>query len=156
MSSTSISELIDRLKQSNAATQTLIDQIDLELVVYENPEWQVRDVVWHIAVWDRQVAKSIQAFVDGSQYAIPGFDEDKFNGSAFQEGRQLTPDQIRSQSQQARREFEQAVAKVPTNQISAEFLYPWGDESGDVVQVVEEMIEHDQEHRQEIESAANR
>ena len=155
MSSTNIPDLVNQLTQSYAATQALIDKLDLNLVVYADPEWQVRDVVWHLAVWDRQSAKSIQAFVDGSKYAIPNFEEDNFNTSALLEGRSLTSEQLRRQCQQAREEFKQAVAQVPAGEESSEFMYPWGDESGDVAQLVSYMVEHDEEHRQEINSITN-
>lgn len=156
MTTSQKSHLIDLLAQSYSATQALLDEIELDFVVYENPVWQVRDVIWHLAVWDRQVAKSILAFKDGGQYAIPEFDEDRFNNAAFQDGRQLSPEQLLKESAQARSEFQQAVKMFPEDQFSAEFLYPWGDESGDVTQVVNNMVEHDEEHRTEILAAANR
>lgn len=155
MSSTNISDLVNQLSQSFTATQAMIDKLDLNLVIYADPEWQVRDVAWHLAVWDRQCANSIQAFVDGSKYAIPNFEEDNFNTSAQLEGRSMPPGQLRRQCQQAREEFKQAVAQVPQGDESSEFLYPWGDESGDVAQLVSYMVDHDEEHRQEIITAAN-
>ncbi|MBK5109055.1 MAG: maleylpyruvate isomerase N-terminal domain-containing protein [Anaerolineales bacterium] len=155
MSSTNIPHLVNQLTQSFAATQAMINKLDLNLVVYADPEWRVRDVTWHLAVWDRQSAKSIQAFVDGSDYAIPNFEEHKFNTSAQLEGRSLTPEQLRRQCQQAREEFKNAVAQVPAGKENTEFMYPWGDESGDVAQLVSYMVEHDEEHRQEINSITN-
>jgi hypothetical protein len=156
MTTSQKSHLIGLLAQSYSATQALVDEIELDFVVYENPVWQVRDVIWHLAVWDQQVAKSILAFKDGGQYAIPKFDEDRFNNAAFQDGRQLSPEQLLKESAQARSEFEQAVKMFPDDHFRTEFLYPWGDESGDVTQVVKDMLEHDEEHRTEILTAANR
>jgi hypothetical protein len=156
MTSPQKTDLVDLLAQSFSATQTLLNEIDLEMVVYENPPWQVRDILWHIAVWDRQVTKSIQAFLAGSEYAIPEFEEDQFNNAAFQDGRDLSPEQLLNEFDRARSEFQQAVERVPDDHFRTEFLYPWGDESGDVAQVVKEMVEHDEEHRSEIIAAANR
>ena len=148
--------LIKKLTESHAATQGILENVDLELLVYPEPAWQVRDILWHIAVWDRQVAKSIQAFLAGGEYAIPEFKEDQFNSAALQDGRDHTPDQLLSECDQARSEFQLAVVRVPDDLLRTEFLYPWGDESGDVAQVVKYMIEHDEEHRSEIIAAANR
>jgi len=156
MSSLQKTDLVDLLAKSNSATRALLDEIDMELVVYEDPAWQVRDIFWHIAVWDRQVAKSIQAFNAGSEYAIPEFDEEGFNTAAFQDGRQLSPDQLLEECALARLDFQQAVESVPEDQFSSGFLYPWGDESGDVTRLVKDMLEHDAEHRSEIIAAANR
>ena len=58
MSNSTKSDLLDLLAQSFSATQALLDEVDLETVVYENPDWRVQDVIWHLAVWDRQVAQS--------------------------------------------------------------------------------------------------
>ena len=156
MSSTQKTDLVDLLARSYSATQALLDKIELDFVVYENPVWQVRDILWHIAVWDRQVTKSIQAFLAGSEYAIPEFEEDQFNNAAFQDGRDLSPDELLTECDRARTEFQQAVERVPDDHFRTEFLYPWGDESGDVTQVVKEMLEHDEEQRSEFIAAANR
>ena len=148
--------LIKKLTESHAATQGILENVDLELLVYPEPAWQVRDILWHIAVWDRQVAKSIQAFLSGGEYGIPNFDENLFNDASLLEGRKLTPDQLLSECDRARSEFQLAVVRVPDDLLRTEFLYPWGDESGDVAQVVKHMIEHDEEHRSEIIAVANR
>ena len=51
--------LVKSLLTSHSNTQNTIKGIDLEIIVYEDPPWQLRDVLWHIAVWDRQVTKSL-------------------------------------------------------------------------------------------------
>lgn len=150
MSTTSKAALIEGLEQSNQATRAMLENTSLEQVVYEDPEWQVRDVIWHIAAWDLQSARSILAFSEGGEYAIQDFDEDRFNGSSQIEGRELTVEELLEKSQHAREAFKQAVAKVPDGSESSAFLYPWGDESGDLSTLVKYMIEHDEEHRQEI------
>ena len=151
----SASKIAEKLSQSYAATQSLLDQVDLDLVVYENPVWRVRDVIWHLAVWDRQVTQSIEAFQSGGQYAITEFDEINFNMDSIEDSRQLTGEQVEEESQQARRQFIAAVERFREDQLEADFLYPWGDESGNVTQLVDYMVEHDEEHRQEIIGAAN-
>ena len=80
-------QLSKSLLTSYSTTLNAIKGNDLKIIVYEDPAWQLRDVLWHIAVWDRQVTKSIQAFTDGREYSIPNFDEDNFNGEAFIEGK---------------------------------------------------------------------
>jgi hypothetical protein len=143
-------QLSKLLLTSYSTTLNVIDGIDLKIIVYSDPAWQLRDVLWHIAVWDRQVTKSIQAFKDGREYSIPGFDEDKFNDEAFLEGKKLTDDQILEEYDQARRGFIDAVQEFPVAKYSSDFLYPWGDESGNLTTLVEDMHKHDQEHLAEI------
>lgn len=146
-------QLVNSLSTSYSTTLNAIKGFDLETLVYDEPPWQIRDVLWHIAVWDRQVTKSIQAFSDGTEYSIPDFDEDNFNDAAFLEGKKITDEQLLAECDQARRGFRDAVQKLPVEKYASEFLYPWGDESGDVTKLVDYMVEHDQEHLVEIKAA---
>jgi hypothetical protein len=144
------SQLVNSLAQSYSKLQSTIRGNDLETVIYEDPTWQIRDILWHIAVWDRQVTKSILAFQDGSKYSIPNFNEDQFNQEAFLEGNKLTNERLLEDCDLARQGFKAAVQDFPVGNYSSEFLYPWGDESGDITTLVDYMVEHDEEHRDEI------
>jgi hypothetical protein len=135
---------------SYSTTLNATKGIDLKIIVYEDPPWELRDVLWHIAIWDRQVTKSIQSFTDGGEYSIPSFDEDKFNAEAFLRGKNLTESQILEEYDQARRGFRDAVQGLPVEKYATNFLYPWGDESGNITTLVEDMLEHDREHLAEI------
>jgi hypothetical protein len=42
------------------------------------------------------------------------------------------------------------VNDFPVEQWSGDLLYPWGDERGSISTLVEYMMEHDLEHRDEI------
>jgi uncharacterized damage-inducible protein DinB len=125
----------------------------MEVPVHADSDWQIRDIIWHIAVWDRQVTKSIRAFKDGGEYSIPALNEDEFNDLAFQEGRKLTVEQIIEDYEQARADFKTSVQELPQEKYSEDLLYPWGDERGDISQLVAYMVEHDAEHRDEIAAA---
>ena len=155
MPSTIIADLVDLLAQSHTSTMALMENVDMEQIIYKVPEWRARDVIWHIAVWDRQSTQSIEAFQFGGKYSIPDFDEHEFNAAAVKEGRELSPGQILKGSNQARLQFQHAVGKLSEDQLDVAILYPWGDESGDIAQLVNYMVEHDEEHRQEIKSAAD-
>jgi uncharacterized damage-inducible protein DinB len=154
MPSSQISELTDLLRKSYAETQELLSGTNPNLVVFEDPEWRVRDIIWHLAAWDRQVTQSIEAFEVGGQYSIPDFDEDGFNEAAINEGRELPLDQVLKESHHARTEFQRVVGRFPGDQLETAFLYPWGDERGDIAKLVNYMVEHDAEHRAEISATA--
>jgi hypothetical protein len=155
MSNQELSNLSELLVESHVSTLKLLETVDLELEIYTDPVWRARDVLWHIAAWDRQVIQSIEAFEFGGQYSIPDFDEHEFNSAAIKEGRELSLEQVLKGANQARRQFQRVVERFPADQVNAELLYPWGDESGDIVQLVNYMLDHDEEHRQEILSAVN-
>ena len=105
MSNQQASDLSDLLAESHAATQKLLETIDLDLQIYTDPVWRARDVIWHIAVWDRQVTRSIEAYQFGGKYSIPDFDEHEFNAAALKEGREISIEQVMKGSNQARQEF---------------------------------------------------
>jgi uncharacterized damage-inducible protein DinB len=65
----------------------------------------------------------------------------------------LNAEQLLVEWDQARDEFSDMVKKFPEDKYSTDLLYPWGDERGDIVQLVEYMVEHDAEHRAEIAAA---
>ena len=81
--------LLDRLAESHSATERIIEGIDLELCVYSDTDWRIRDILGHLATWDREVAKSLSTFLVGSEYAIPIMegDETDFNEQAVLEQR---------------------------------------------------------------------
>ena len=86
--------LIDLLTDTHSASRMLLEGIDLETRIYSESGWRIRDILGHIASWDRQVAKSLRAFRDGEDYAIPNFDEDATNEAMVLEQRDWTAGQV--------------------------------------------------------------
>ncbi len=144
--------LLDRLAESHYAIQNTLERVDLELRVYSDADWRIRDILGHLATWDREVAKSLSTFLVGSEYAIPIMegDETDFNEQAVLEQRELSTQQILEEWKGAREDFEAAISDVSADRFPGDLLYPWGDERGSIPQLVEYMIEHDEEHRNEI------
>jgi hypothetical protein len=153
MTDQDVSRLSGLLAESYASTLSIVEKIGFDLQIYDDPVWRARDVIWHLAVWDRQVTRSIEAFLAGGQYSIPDFDEHAFNDTSLEEGRQLSLEQLQEDAAQARKNFQDAVERFSPHQLQAEFLYPWGDETGVIDQLVHYMVDHDEEHRQELTSA---
>ena len=98
------------------------------------------------------MVKSLRAYLDGIEYVIPDMDgnETDFNEEAVIAQRTLSNRQIISKWDQAREEFKAAINDIPEDRFPGNLRYPWGDESGSVTRLVEYMIEHDEEHRDEI------
>ena len=143
-------QLIELLSHTHAATQVLLAEIDLETQVYPDSDWKVRDILGHIATWDRQVAKSLQAYAAGSEYFIPNHDEDAFNRQDILRQQAYSSRQILSEWEEAREIFKEAVRGVPDEQFPGDLMYPWGDERGTIAALVKYMVEHDEEHHAEI------
>jgi hypothetical protein len=142
--------LLEKLTEALSATRAILKGVDLEMRVYTDTDWRIRDILGHITTWDREVTKSLRAFLAGTEYVIPDLDEDEFNQQSVLEQRQLSTQQIQMEWEQARDDFKEAIREIPSDQFSGDLLYPWGDERGSIAQLIEYMIEHDDEHRNEI------
>ena len=143
----------DLLKESHSVTRALLDGVDPEIRVYKKPDWRIRDVIGHIATWDREVTKSLNAFRLGEEYSISDLEEDDFNEQAVLEQNKLNFQQVYLEWEKAREDFIEAVQKIPLDQFQGDLLYPWGDDRGSISKLVEIMVEHDEEHRDEIKRA---
>jgi hypothetical protein len=142
--------LMQLLADSQSTTRDLIQGLDPDKRVHPPDGWRIREVIGHLAAWDHETAKSLRAYHDGSEYAIPDFDEDAFNQDAISQQADLSSSQIEHEWEAARQDFIAAVAEIPQDLFPGDLLYPWGDERGSIAQLVRYMVEHDQEHRQEI------
>lgn len=142
--------LLNLLAGSHSDVHATVEGIDLELPVHSDTGWRIREIVGHLAIWDREVVKSIRAFQAGTEYSIPDLDEDAFNREAASAQHKLTAQQVLAEWDNARDDFITAVEELSPDQLHGEFLYPWGDERGNIVLLVEYMVEHDAEHRDEI------
>lgn len=152
MSATEKKQLLDKLTDTHQSVRATLDDIDLEMIVHMETGWRVRDVVGHIATWDREVAKSLRAYMAGFEYLIPDLDEgeNEFNEAAVRGQRKLTSEQILDEFEKAYDELWVAIVDISSDCFPGELLYPWGDERGDITKLVEYFIEHAVEHQEEI------
>jgi len=155
MSSGEKEDLLEKLNGTRSATHLSLKDVNLETLVYSDDGWRIRDILGHIATWDREVTKSLRAFQAGSEYFIPGIEDDEsdFNEMAVIEQRRLSTQQILNEWGQTHDEFKEAIRAIPSESYPGNLLYPWGGESGSIAKLVEYMIEHEVEHRIEIEKA---
>jgi hypothetical protein len=144
------SRLLELLIQTHFTTRKALEGVDLELPVYADSGWRIRDILGHIATWDRQVAKSLRAYRDGKDYAIPDHDENAFNVQDILAQQELKTQQVFEEWGKAREEFKNAVEEISLDQFPGDVLYPWGDERGSIAFLVETMTEHDVEHQDDI------
>lgn len=144
--------LLDILAEAHLAVRAILDDVDLEMPVYEDTGWRIRDIVGHIATWEREVAKSLRNYQLGSEYLIPDLDkgEVEYNERAVLEQRKLSPQQILKEFEQAYNDFRKAIQELSDDRFPGDMLYPWGHERGSIAKLVEYMIEHTVEHKDEI------
>lgn len=148
--------LLNLLSESHHANLNSLEGVNLHLPVHPDSNWQVRDIFWHLSVWDREVTKSIRAFSVKDEYSIPALDEHSFNERAFQEGQEFSSEQVVERYKITREDFINSIDELPVELFNSDLLYPWGDERGDITKLVKYMVEHDVEHRQEVILAAGK
>ena len=86
--------LLDLLANAHSILHTTVEGIDPELRVHAESGWRIRDIIGHIATWDREFVKSLSAFQEGTEYSIPDLDEDVFNQQAAMAQQELTARQV--------------------------------------------------------------
>ena len=158
MSAKEKKRLLDSLTEAHLSTRVTLDEVDLEMPVYKDSGWRVRDILGHIATWDQEIANSLHAYRAGSEYLTPDLDEEEveFNESAVLKQQKLSTQQILEEFEMAYDEFRKAIQEIPDDRFPGDLLYPWGDERGDIATLVNYMIEHAIEHRDEIAKAAQK
>jgi len=145
--------LLERLSEAHEAVEATLKDVSLDKPVFKDTGWQVRDILGHIATWDQEAAKSLRAYQAGSDYVIPDFDEDAFNQRAVSKGRKLSGQQILEEFERAYEALWSAIQEMPEDLFPGDLLYPWGDERGNIATLVGYMIEHADEHNDEIKQA---
>ena len=150
--------ILTRLSDSHSELEQALEGLDLELVIHPDTGWCIRDILGHIATWDRVLIHTIQTFLEGSEYVIPGMvgDETDYNARRVVEQRKLSSSKILTEWNQAGEDFITLVQQIPTDKFFDELAFPWGEERGSVSVMIEYMIEHNGEHQAEILQAVHR
>lgn len=127
-----------------------LEGVDLERVIYEESGWRGRELLSHMAAWNRVVATTLAHFSQGKEYLIPDFAEDQFNQRTALEHKDLPVEEVVLHWKDSVEKLTSAIEKIPAEKFPGDLLYPWGGERGEIIQLVNYFIEHDQEHIAEI------
>ena len=144
--------LIDGLTEAHLSLRSTLDNVDLEINAYKDSDWRLRDIIGHVATWERVSAKSLRAYLAGSEYVVPNSEtyEDEYNEEEVLGQQKLSTQEILTEFEMANDDFINALQEIPVDRFPGDFLYPWGEDRGDIATMVEEMIEHVYEHQDEI------
>jgi len=145
-------KLLDMLERSHSELLETVQEFDLEETIYQDSGWRGREMLSHIGAWDRVIAKSLVELMNETEYLIPDFDEDKFNELTAKAQQALPTAKVIADWKLARKELIEAVAKTPIEKFSGDFLYPWGNERGNIYDLVTYFVDHDFEHKTEMEN----
>ncbi len=101
MTNSDKNKLLDKLSKSFSEFHRLLEGVDLQMSIYNDSDWSIRDIVGHIATWDREVAKAIRAYKNGTEYINPEYTEGEndYNQRTVLEQRKLNTEQVLAESE---------------------------------------------------------
>ncbi len=146
--------LVDLLAESHATIRATVAEIDPKKLIYTGTgmDWQVRDILGHLATSDREATKALHAYQASTEYVIPNYveNEDDINQQAALEQSALTIQKLFAEWENARKELISAVKDIPNEHFPGDMRYPWGGQRCTFAFLVEEMVRHDIEHKNDI------
>lgn len=153
MSAAEKQRLLNLLQDSNKALLESVLKSDLAIVRHADSGWRGREMLSHIGAWDREIAKSLQAYASGETYIMDELEEDTFNLEAAAAQSSLSTTEVIADWKLARKELAQALDMLPAEKFLDEFVYPWADEQGTVATLITYFYDHDIEHKVEFDNA---
>lgn len=116
-------------------------------------EWSVRDVLAHVAAWDRAVIEQFQAMLKGERHPMLDMDDDgveQFNAEHYAADKDKSFDEVVTELNASREALVELLREIDNMQM---FAPAPGDEHADmsIAALVNVQINHDQEHTEMIE-----
>jgi hypothetical protein len=125
-------------------------------IVYRDSGWRVRDIIAHVAAWEDESARALEAFLRGESYQIPGFVSDEiYNHQAHDRWASVDVAEVWAAWETARTHLKAALGRFDAASASGMLVAPWGAR-GTVRMVIEEMAQHEGEHASHVEAALSR
>jgi len=141
-------ELIQRLEGARQELRAALEAIDPEMEIC--PGWTSKELLAHIAGWDRVTIPSLRAHAGGIEPGATAAGDLNLMNAQFIEGYQaLSYSQMVSECERVRQELESALEEMPEEKFAEPFLFPWG-ERGTIADLVAILAGHDEEHAREL------
>ena len=135
--------LVSSLTSARARSRPTLSGVDLSTIANRAGTRRIQDVLAHIASWEREVATSIRAGLEGREHTLTlPLELDEQNERYHAANADLTADAALAMWDEARRELAEAVGRAAAE---ATFMCPWGKVET-VDHVVKDMIEHEATH----------
>jgi hypothetical protein len=147
-------ELVQQLEQTFQVGTESLAEVKPGLVVYADSGWRAQDIIAHIAAWEEEVTRALEAYTWDKVYRIPDFELDRYNAAQYEARREQSPDEVADGWRSARKDLIAAVRELSPEKLAGEMGYPSG-RRGNCAALIREVMEHSQEHIQEAVDAAN-
>lgn len=143
-------QLFARLDATRAETESILASVDPERVIYIDGEWTVKDLIGHLSAWEQAAVTSLQAYAEGEEAKLPDqMSEDDYNHLNVARRKNFPVEKILLEWKETRDWLKQVLEEMPPDRLPGKMTYPWG-EQGSVTGLVDAMIDHELEHRQDI------
>lgn len=142
----SVEQLRQLLDESRRQTAEALERLSPDAVVYPESGWRVRDVLIHVAAWEAEAARSIEAFARGGEYRLPRFtSEGAYNAELYQRWKDVDPAAIQAEWDAARNRLAQALASLASRLDEPRLILPWGERNS-AAHLIRDMAHHEREH----------
>jgi hypothetical protein len=123
-----------------------LEGVDYAKVVYIESGWTVKDLIGHVAAWEAEMLKSLEAYAQGREYRIAGFtDDDTFNAQSHARRKDLNANVLMAEWTLLRTTLMQLVETLSNDQLAGSMLYPWGGR-GSASNLINDVIGHQTDH----------
>lgn len=129
--------------------QALRDVNDFTLI-YQESGWRIKDILGHIATWEREALATVQAFNAQDSYSLGAdLDIEQYNQQQFEQRKGYFPAQIRMDWGMVRRDLQFVMNQVPPEMFFDVIDLPW-NEKGTISEMIDILVKHEAEHLAEI------
>lgn len=149
-------DMVSAIKQTRLETMAIIQQLDLEDVVYPNSGWRVHDILTHLTWSDEQAIAIINAFLADQIYRPASHlhirsrtDVHRRNAWIRLQRYNKNPQEVMTELIQAHEDLKSTIFSVNTTRLGEEFSVYWGERIT-VQTLAIWQIQHDQHHRRDL------
>lgn len=151
-----IAALIEGLDRERRATVAVVETLDPDLVVNDEG-WSVRDVLYHITLWEQGLLEAAKAALRDERYMLPGREEagstDTFNEQHRIESRHLPLELIWADWGAARHSWVQFLKHLDPAELDRLAYVPSPNPTPRSIRwLAQRAIDHEVEHREILET----
>lgn len=151
-----VHDVLTALKQTRLETIDIIQQLDLEDVIYSSSGWRVHDIITHLTWSDEQAIKIIDGFLSDVIFHPPPhlsiqsrYDVHRRNAWIRRQRYTKNPQEVMTEFIQAHDALKSAITRAGTQRLHEEFTVYWGNRITVHTMAIWQ-IQHDQHHQRDL------
>jgi len=146
--------LIQQLDDAREQMRAVLYRVGLNLEIY--PTWTIKHILAHLSGWDEACIATIEAFLNGDQFATPAArGVDFYNAHSVETRQELDFDHIRREYEFTRTQYKTLLERLPAEKIDEVVVLPWG-ERAPIARLITAFADHEAGHAVEIAEIVNK